>query len=212
MFAGSLARISEACGMQVFAVGYRLSTECVFPAALDDAVAAYELITGELRPERVALWGDSAGGGLAAALLLRLRQLGIPGPAGAFLFSPWADLRNTAGSFVDNASTDDRFSLSQATEAAADYLAGHPALDPLVSPVLGDWSGQPRIVIQASDSEVLRDDALRLAECAAGAGVDVRLKMHEGQPHIWNLAYPSTRASKMAIDFMVEQLAEMIDP
>ncbi|WP_207843749.1 alpha/beta hydrolase fold domain-containing protein [Williamsia soli] len=212
IFADSLARIAEACRMQVFAVGYRLSTERPFPAALDDAVAAYELITQEIRPERLALWGDSAGGGLAAALLLRLRELGIRGPVGAFLFSPWADLRNSAVSFSENEASDERFSLQQATEAAADYLAGHPATDPLVSPALGDWTGQPRLVVQVSDSEVLRDDALLLAQTATDAGVDVRLKVHEGQPHIWNLAYPSTPASESAIDFMIEHLAQLIRP
>jgi acetyl esterase/lipase len=210
MFADSLVRIAEACQMQVFAVGYRLSGESPFPAALDDAVAAYRLITERIRPDHIALWGDSAGGGLAAALLLRLRELGIPGPVGAFLFSPWADLRNSAVSFSENETSDERFSLQQATEAAADYLAGHPATDPLVSPALGDWTGQPRLVVQVSDSEVLRDDALLLAHTATDAGVDVRLKVHEGQPHIWNLAYPFTPASESAIDFMIEHLTELI--
>ncbi|WP_020109963.1 alpha/beta hydrolase [Nocardia sp. 348MFTsu5.1] len=212
IFSDSVARIAVACRTQVFSVGYRLSPQSAFPAAVDDAVTAYVSITEQIAPNRLVLWGDSAGGGLAAALMLRLRQLQIPAPSGAFLFSPWADLRNTAGSFAENAMTDERFSLDKATEAAASYLAGHPATDPLASPVLGDWAGQPRIVLQASDSEVLRDDSLLLARIATDAGVDVRLKLHNGVPHIWNLAYPSTPASEQAIDYMVEQLGEMLDP
>ncbi|MFW0783176.1 alpha/beta hydrolase fold domain-containing protein [Gordonia sp. CPCC 206044] len=212
MFADSVSRIATACRMQVYSVGYRLSTRAPFPAALDDALAAYRWISDTVHPERLALWGDSAGGGLAAALLLRLRQLDLPRPAGAFLFSPWADLRNAAESFHENAPTDERFSLSQATVAAADYLSGHPATDPLVSPVLGDWAGQPRLVVQVSDTEVLRDDSVLLARVAAASGADVRLTVHPGQPHIWNLAYPSTDASRSAIAHMSEQLAELFAP
>lgn len=209
MFADSVARIAAACETQVFAVGYRLSGECAFPGAMDDAVMAYRWVAGMIPGDRLALWGDSAGGGLAAGLLLRLRQLEISGPAGAFLFSPWADLRNIAGSFRQNEHTDERFSLEQATEAAAAYLAGHPAADPMVSPVLGDWTGQPRLVVQCSDSEVLRDDALLLARTAEDAGVDVRVKVHEGVPHIWNLSYPATPDSELAISYMAEQLDEL---
>ncbi|TCN56872.1 acetyl esterase/lipase [Rhodococcus sp. SMB37] len=209
MFADSVARIAAACETQVFSVGYRLSGECAFPGAMDDAVTAYRWLAGMIPGDHLALWGDSAGGGLAAALLLRLRQLEVPGPAGAFLFSPWADLRNTASSFRDNEHTDERFSLEQATEAAAAYLSGHPAVDPMVSPVLGDWAGQPRLIVQCSDSEVLRDDALLLARTAEDAGVDVRVKVHEGVPHIWNLSYPATTASELAISYMAEQLDEL---
>ncbi|MFI5715768.1 alpha/beta hydrolase fold domain-containing protein [Nocardia sp. NPDC051750] len=212
MFAGSVARIATACETQVFAVGYRLSGVSPFPAAVDDALAAYRLIAADIDPDRIALWGDSAGGGLAAALLLRLRQLGIPGPAGAFLFSSWLDLRNTAASYAGNRATDRIFSIELATEAAAAYLAGRPATDPLISPALGDWTGQPRLVVQVSGAEVLRDDSLLLARNAAAAGVDVRLKVYEGEPHIWNLAYPATPASRRAIGFMVEQLGELFAP
>ncbi|NLU61097.1 alpha/beta hydrolase [Rhodococcus sp. HNM0563] len=209
IFADSIARIAARCETQVFAVGYRLSGECAFPAALDDAVTAYRWVAGSVPGERLALWGDSAGGGLAAALSLRLRQLEIPPPACAFLYSPWADLRNTASSFLENQHTDERFSLEQATEAAAAYLAGHPAVDPMVSPVLGDWKGQPRLIVQCSDSEVLQDDTLLLARTAEDAGVDVRVKVHEGVPHIWNLSYPATTASEAAISYMAEQLDEL---
>lgn len=212
IFAESVSRIADACKTQVFSVGYRLSTECAFPAAVDDAVDAYRWVTDRIPPEHVALWGDSAGGGLAAALLLRLRELELPSPAGAFLFSPWTDLRNISRSYIENASTDARFSLDQAREASATYLSGHPATDPLASPALGDWRGQPRLVVQVSDSEALRDDALLLARTAERAGVDVRLRVHEGVPHIWNLAYPSTAASREAVDLMVEQISDLVGP
>jgi len=210
IFAQSVGRIAEACGTQAFSVGYRLSTECAFPAAVDDAVAAYRWVTDRVPPEHIALWGDSAGGGLAAALLLRLRDLELPSPAGAFLFSPWTDLRNISRSYTENAATDATFSLDQAREAAAAYLSGHPATDPLASPALGDWRGQPPLVVQVSDSEVLRDDALALARTASRNGVDVRLRIHKGVPHIWNLAYPATAASREAVELMVEQIGELL--
>ncbi|MDV8070966.1 alpha/beta hydrolase fold domain-containing protein [Rhodococcus sp. IEGM 1366] len=210
-FAESVGRIALACQMQIFSVGYRLSTVSPFPAAVDDALVAYQWITEQIRPDRIALWGDSAGGGLAAALLLRLRDLEISSPAGAFLFSPWADLRNTAETYSENSATDDLFSLTQAIEAAESYLAGHPATDPLASPVLGSWSNQPRLVVQVSDAEVLYGDGVLLAQTAAAAGTDVRLKIHKGMPHIWNLAYPSTPSSKEAISYMIENLHELFD-
>jgi monoterpene epsilon-lactone hydrolase len=212
IFAESISRIADACSTQVFSVGYRLSGECAFPAAVHDAVDAYRWVTDRIPPAHVALWGDSAGGGLAAALLLRLRELELPSPAGAFLFSPWTDLRNISRSYTENAATDAIFSLDQAREAAAAYLSGHPATDPLASPALGDWRGQPPLVVQVSDSEVLRDDALALARTAARSGVDVRLRIHEGVPHIWNLAYPATAASRAAVESMVEQISELVGP
>jgi epsilon-lactone hydrolase len=209
MFAESVSRIAGACNTQVYCVGYRLSTVSPFPAAVDDALTAYRMLPELTGVNRVVLWGDSAGGGLAAALMLRLRQLGYPAPLGACLFSPWADLRNIAASFAENEATDLRFSGSQAVEAAAEYLSGHPADDPLASPALGDWAGQPRIIVQVSGSEVLRDDSLLLCRVAAEAGVDVRLKVHDGEPHIWNLSYPTTPGSVLAVDYMAEQLDEL---
>jgi acetyl esterase/lipase len=144
------------------------------------------MLAGGANPARLVVGGDSAGGGLAAALLQRLADDDLPAPAGVVLLSPWADLRLTAPSYTANAATDGLFSLEAATEAAAMYLVGHPAADPLVSPVLADWSGSPPLLIHASTSEVLRDDARELARAARAAGADVRLEEYADQPHVWH--------------------------
>jgi acetyl esterase/lipase len=186
-FRGHASYLAAACGTRVVSVDYRLAPEHPFPAALDDAVAAYRwMLDGGADPARLVLGGDSAGGGLAAALLQRLGDDGLPAPAGTVLLSPWADLRLTAPSYTANAATDGLFSLESATEAAAMYLAGHPATDPLVSPVLADWTGRPPLLVHTSTSEVLRDDALELARAAGAAGVDVRLQEYADQPHVWH--------------------------
>lgn len=208
VFAAPVARIARAVGMQVFSVEYRLAPEHPFPAALDDVVRAYEwLITSGIPAERVALWGDSAGGGLACALLLRIAELGREQPAGAALVSPWLDLRITASSYAENGPTDTLFSAEQAVEAAADYLNGHDAGDPLASPALGDWTGQPPLLILVSEIEVLRDDSLLLAKSAADAGLSVRLAAQ----HIWpTMDFPETADSVRAVEVLREFLADDI--
>lgn len=208
VFAAPVARIAKAVGMQVFSVEYGLAPEHPFPAALQDVVRAYEwLIESGIPAERVALWGDSAGGGLAGALLLRIVELGRQQPAGAALVSPWLDLRVTASSYAENAETDTLFSAEKAVEAAAEFLDGHDPGDAFASPALGDWTGQPPLLILVSEIEVLRDDALLLAKTAADAGVSVRLEKFPAAQHIWpTMDFPETDDSVRAVEVLREFL------
>ncbi len=188
------SHLAQACAAEVISVDYRLSPEHPFPDALVDALLAYEAVAAESRP--LVVGGESAGGGLAASLLLALTDRGRPAPAAAVLLSPWLDLRVSAGSFERNAATDALLSRDTAREAAAMYLHGHPATDPLVSPVLGDWSGQPPILVQVSSTEVLHDDALTLAQAAPS----VQLEVFDDLPHAWHLGYPHGEGTMPAVE------------
>lgn len=180
---GSLARCSQTCA---FALEYRLAPEHPFPAALDDAIEAYLwLLARGADPTRTFVGGDSAGGGLTLSLLLALRDRGIPLPAGAFLLSPWVDLASTGDSIRSNARSDDVLVYGE-DRAIAPLYAGALALDdPRVSGLYADLRGLPPLLVQASASEMLRDDAVRLVERARAAGVDATLRLWDGVPHVW---------------------------
>lgn len=202
VFGFQLARIAKSLGIpRLVGVKYGLAPERPFPAGLDDALAVYEHLLESTPAERIVVWGDSAGGGLAAALLLRIGERALPRPRGAVLLSPWADLRVTATSFAENAKSDSLFSRANALEAAEEYLAGQEPSDPRISAVLGDWSGQPPILVLASRAEVLRDDAIELTRAAAAAGVSARLELVDGVQHIWPVMdFPRTEESIAAIE------------
>jgi len=213
------SHLARACSARVLLVDYRLAPEHPFPAAIDDAVLAYRWLidqggrSGQLpaseeiraseeitASEEIVVGGDSAGGGLAAALVLRAKEEGLPLPSGVLCLSPWADLTNGAGSYVRCAPTDALFSKMSADEAAGLYLAGADPAQPYVSPIRGDWSGLPPLLIQASDCEVLTDDAVALAESARTAGVDVELHLYPEMPHVWQLNYPRFPEAVEAVD------------
>lgn len=201
LFGPQLARIAGAIGAARFvSVRYRLAPEHPFPGGLDDALAAYRAALEEQPSERIVVWGDSAGGGLAAALLLRIAAEGLPSPRCAVLTSPWADLRVSAASYEINAETDTLFSREAALEAAEEYLAGNDPADPRISAALGDWSGQPPVLVLASRIEVLRDDAVLLADTINATGGTATLELFDDQQHIWVLDYPSTEASRRSIE------------
>lgn len=208
VFAAQLALIAKAVGVgRLIGVRYRLAPEHPFPAGLDDALAAYEGLLLATSPEKIVIWGDSAGGGLAAALLLRIAERGLPRPRGAVVISPWADLRVVAASYEQNAATDTLFSRESASEAAEEYLAGQPASDPRISAVLGDWSGQPPLLALASRTEVLRDDAMALVDAALEAGVHARLELFDGVQHIWPIMdFPRTEDAVRAVEVIREFL------
>jgi len=195
------SHLARACRAQVLLVDYRLAPEHAYPAAVHDAVSSYRwVLDGGARASRVVVAGDSAGGGLAAALPMALRAEGLPQPAGVVCLSPWVDLTNTTASFGYNAARDQMFSKTSADQAAELYLAGQDPKDPLVSPLFGDWSGLPPMLIQVGSGEVLLDDAARLAELVEGAGVAVERHVYEEMPHVWQLNYPAFPEAVAAVE------------
>jgi acetyl esterase/lipase len=183
-------------GLDVFAPEYRLAPEHPFPAALEDAVAAYRgLIASGIPAKSIAVGGDSAGGGLALATLLFLKAAGDPMPAAAALFSPWTDLAGTGATLRSNTKRDAMFAGVGMERIVDPYLAGHDPTDPLASPLYGDLAGLPPLLLHAGSYEVLLDDSVRLAERAEAAGVTVTLRTWPVVPHVWQL-FPLPEAAQ----------------
>lgn len=182
-----IGALAARCGARVFAPEYRLAPEHPYPAAVDDAIGAYRWLLTQGTVARTYVGGDSAGGGLAMSLLLAARDRGLPLPAAAFLLSPWVDLASTSASVRANAHSDDVLVYGE-SHAIAPLYAGALALDdPRVSAVYADLQNLPPLLVQASASEMLRDDAVRLVARARAAGVDARLRLWDGVPHVWQL-------------------------
>jgi len=196
-------RLASATGMKVFVPDYRLAPEYLFPAAADDILAVYRWLLEQVEPHRIVLAGDSAGGGLSLSLLVQIREQGLPMPAGVVLMSPYADLSASSPSLDENSDTCAMFSGEAIRRAAAGYLGRAPATDPRASPVFADYTGFPRMLVFVSDSEVLRDDGLKIAEKAAEAGVDVQLQVWSGQVHVWPLFVPYIPEANRALRDMV---------
>jgi monoterpene epsilon-lactone hydrolase len=196
--ASQVARRTRA---KAISVDYRLAPEHPYPAAVDDALAAYQaLLQGGAAPSDIAFAGESAGGGLAIATLINARDHGLPLPAAAHLMSPYADL-TLAGTTMQTKRDADPLLSPQALQARVpDYTSGHdPALG-LISPVFADLSGLPPLIIQAGTHEVLLDDAVRLARQAATADVQVTLDITPGVPHVFQAYYPILDEAAAALD------------
>jgi monoterpene epsilon-lactone hydrolase len=184
--AGLASGLGRHAGIRVVSVDYRLAPEHPFPAALEDGVAAYRaLLDGGLAPARVAIAGESAGAGLAAATLAALKSQGLAQPAAAVLMSPWADLTLTGASVTGKAAADPALTRAGLARRARDYAGGHDLADARISPVFGDLAGLPPLLIQAGSHEILLDDAIRLAARAATADVPVTLEVTAGAPHVF---------------------------
>jgi len=200
-------------GLRVFAPDYRLAPENPFPAAVEDAVAAFRAVHAAAT-EPVVAGGDSAGGGLALAMMLALRDGGDALPLRAALFSPWTDLAVTGATVESNSRRDAMFNAEMLRRAPPSYLGDADPRDPLASPVFADLRGLPPLLIHVGEREVLLDDSRRLAERARAAGVQVSISVWPAVPHVWQLAQalvPEARQSmRQAAAFLLEGTAEPI--
>jgi acetyl esterase/lipase len=182
-----LWRMADALAATVFLPAYRLAPEHPFPAALEDAAEAYLHLAAEASgAQNLFVMGDSAGGGLALALLLKLRDEGRPLPLAAVAMSPWTDLALTGASLRDNAAADPMMNASHLPGIARLYLGGTDPRTPYASPLYGDVTGLPPVLIQVGSDEILRDDAVRMAEKLRAAGGDVKLEEWPRMPHVWH--------------------------
>ncbi len=201
-----VARLASAAGIRALAINYRLAPEHPFPAALDDTLAAYQwLLDQGYAPDQIVLAGDSAGGGLALAALVALREAGQPLPAAAVCLSPWVDLALRGDSIHQNASRDPILDPHSLAKYAGYYAGDLDPASPFVSPLYADLQGLPPLLIHVGANEILLDDATRLAERARQAGDEVSLETWEGMFHVFQIIpfLPETRRS-------IAQLAEFV--
>jgi monoterpene epsilon-lactone hydrolase len=194
-------RLASATRAHVLSVDYRLAPEHPFPAALEDAVAAYcSLIADGANPRQIAVIGDSAGGGLAFAMLQKLRDDGMPLPAAAVALSPWTDLALAGRSLKLHADADPMVNVGELAKAVQYFLAGADPRTRYASPLYGDLVGLPPTLIQVGSDEVLRDDSTRMVEGMQAAGCRVELEIWPRMPHAWQLFAPLLPEANRAID------------
>lgn len=205
------ANIARASKTRTLMIEYRLCPEHPFPAGLEDAVAAYRwLVDQGISPDRIIIGGDSAGGGLTLATLLKLREEGLKRPAGAVLLSPWTDLTSSGESIKTRAAADPMLQPAGTTHLAEWYANGADLQAPLISPLFADLKDLPPLFIQVGDSEILLDDSTRLAQAARDQGVDVALEVWDDMFHVWHYYADWIPEGREAIDkiagFMSEKL------
>jgi epsilon-lactone hydrolase len=202
------ARLARHLRARVFGLDYRLAPEHRFPAGLDDAIAGYRwLLASGISPKSIAVVGDSAGGGMALAAAVRLRDAGEPLPACLVCLSPWTDMTGNSQSLSTNSERDSMF-VGQDIQRYADvYLGDQSRQNPLASPLLADLSGLPRVLIQVGRDEVLLDDARSLHAKVQAAGGSSTLHIYENVPHGWHYGAPFVPETREAL----REVAEFIE-
>nr|AAS77238.1 lipase/esterase [uncultured bacterium] len=194
-------RISRAAKARVLVIDYRLAPEHPFPAAVEDSVAAYRwMLSTGLKPSRIAVAGDSAGGGLTVATLVAIRDAKLPLPAAGVPLSPWVDMEGVGDSMKSKAAVDPMVQKDGLIEMAKAYLGGKDPRTPLAAPLYADLAGLPPLLIQVGTAETLLDDSTRLAERARKAGVKVTLEPWENMIHVFQIFAPILDEGQQAID------------
>jgi len=199
------SQIANKAGYCALLIEYRLAPEDPFPAAMDDALRAYEwlLETGH-QPEDIVIMGDSAGGGLALSTQLAIKERGLPLPVCSVLIAPWVDLTISQDSVYKYIDRSPMLFLREMKAWARNYAGEYPLDHPNVSPLYGDLAGLPPTLIQVSDTEVLIDEGTLLAEKAEKAGVDVTFQEFHGLIHVWQIYWRYLPQARIAIRKIVE--------
>jgi monoterpene epsilon-lactone hydrolase len=196
-----VAELGRAANCVALALDYRLAPEHPFPAPVEDALAGYRFLLAQgFKPERIAIAGDSAGGGLVVAAMVAIRDAGLPQPGGGWCLSPWIDMEMIGGSMESNASRDPTVQRPGITEMAQLYLGDADPRSPLAAPLYADLAGIAPLLIQVGSVETLLDDAIRLAQRAGAADVRVDLQVWPEMIHVWPLYHPELKAGKRALD------------
>jgi monoterpene epsilon-lactone hydrolase len=195
------SEIGRAARARTLALHYRLAPEHPFPAPVEDTIAGYRFLLAQgLRPGRIAIAGDSAGGGLTAAALVAIRDAGLPQPACGWCISPWVDMEGLGDSMIDNASRDPMVQKDALLEMARHYMGATDPRSPLAAPLYADLRGIAPLFIQVGSVETLLDDATRLARRAGLADVPVDLQIWPEMVHVWHLFHPELKAGRRAIE------------
>jgi monoterpene epsilon-lactone hydrolase len=196
-----IARIARVSNARALAIDYRLAPEHPFPAAVEDATGAYKwLLAQGIKPAKIVIAGDSAGGGLALATLIALRDAKQPLPAGCVPISPWTDLEGTGESIRSKAAKDPMVQQDNLAGSAKQYIGNADPKNPLVSPLHADYRGMPPMLIHVGEAEILLDDATRVAERAKQAGVEVQLEVWDDMIHVWHVFAKILPEGQQAID------------
>lgn len=211
MYSDLAHRLSRASKARVYLVDYRLAPEHPFPAAVDDALAAYrDVLDRGHHPSRLAIAGDSAGGGLTFATLVSIRDAEVPMPSGAWVISPWTDLAYRGASLVTNKDRDPMIRAEVIGSVAGWYLDGASPDAPLASPLHAELHGLPPTLVHVGSTEILLDDSTRIVDRLRSHGATAELRVYEDLPHVFHLFAPYVREAREAIDHAGRFLAQQM--
>jgi monoterpene epsilon-lactone hydrolase len=211
--AGLVGGLAETTGIPHIAIDYKLAPEHPFPAGLDDAVSAYVWLTEKegFYPQDIILMGDSAGGGLTLANLLKIRELDMVQPLCAVALSPWTDLSVMGESALNNPEKDPLLPVDVARAWGRHYAGAYGVKHPMVSPAFADLSDLAPMLIQVGTEEILLSDSVRISSSAAFTNTEVTLDVFDGMPHVWHFGWRYLPEAKEAIERIGKYLGHKIE-